>query len=135
MQANEIVNRMMASDPFSQWLGLNVTHVTNGSCSLEFTLREEMMNGFGQAHGGVLFSAADSALAFASNGRGRVAVAIDASVSFTTPGKAGDRLFVTAEEIHLGNKTALYEIKTVNERGELVSFFKGSVYRTGKVYE
>ena len=91
-----------------------------------------MLNGFNSIHGGVIFSASDSALAFAANSHGTIAVALDVSITFTKPAAEGDILFVEAQENYLGNKTALYDIKTKNTDGNLVALFKGSVYRTGK---
>lgn len=91
-----------------------------------------MLNGFERIHGGVLFSAADSAFAFACNSHGIITVALDVSITFTHPAKEGDVLHVEAKEIHLGNKTGLYDIKTTNAEGKLVSVFKGTAYRTGK---
>ena len=70
MTAPEIVAQMMRRDAFSQWLGVRVLSVSAGECSIEMTVREEMVNGFRVAHGGITYSLADSALAFASNSRG-----------------------------------------------------------------
>lgn len=126
---------MLETDYFSQWLGLKLEMADAGLCVLSYLVRKDMLNGHGQVHGGVLFSAADSALAFASNSHGRVAVALEVSISFTKAAREGERLRVTAEERHLGNKIAVYDIRTENEAGETVSLFKGTVYRTGKEFE
>jgi acyl-CoA thioesterase len=134
MEPKAIVAQMWETDYFSQWLGLNIDTVDAGLCVLSYTVRKEMLNGHGQVHGGVLFSAADSALAFASNSRGRVAVALEVSISFTKAATEGDRLRVIAEERHLGNKIAVYDIRTENEAGETVSLFKGTVYRTSTAF-
>ena len=128
----EIVDFMMGRDEFSKWLGLEIEEVRSGYCRLHYKVRKEMLNGFASIHGGVLFSAADSSFAFACNSHGRIAVALDVSVSFTRPASEGDILFVEAKEIHLGHKTALYDIRTTNTAGELVSLFKGTAYRTSK---
>jgi acyl-CoA thioesterase len=128
--AKQIVDTMLARDKFSDWLGLQVASVAPGYCKLNYSVREDMLNGFLSVHGGVLFSAADSALAFASATHGRVAVALDVSITFTKPAQAGDILTVEAKELHLGNKIAVYDIQTRNQRDELVAVFKGTVYRT-----
>jgi len=93
-----------------------------------------MLNGFGSVHGGILFSAADSAFAFACNSSGFVTVALDVTISYTRPAFENDRLFAEAKEIHMGNKTGIYEVRILNEQNELVSFFKGTAYRTPKVH-
>ncbi len=126
----EVFEIMISRDRFSQWLGLEIKEVGPGYCRLEYTIKEDMLNGFERVHGGALFSASDSAFAFACNSHGLVTVALDVSITFTRPAQAGDRLFVEAKEIHLGNKTGLYDIRTTNEKGELVCQFKGTAYRT-----
>ena len=128
----EIVDFMMERDEFSKWLGLEIEEVRLGYCRLHFTVKKEMLNGFASIHGGVLFSASDSAFAFACNSHGRITVALDVSISFTRPAKEGDMLTVEATEIHLGHKTGLYDIRTTNAAGELVSLFKGTAYQTSK---
>jgi acyl-CoA thioesterase len=132
MTPEEVTNTLLSNDRFSEWLGLIVDETGAGSCRLHYVVRDDMTNGFGIIHGGVLFSAADSALAFACNSHGILSVALDVSITFTRPAKPGETLFVHAEEIHKGNRTALYDIRTTNEAGELVSMFKGTSYRTGK---
>jgi acyl-CoA thioesterase len=92
-----------------------------------------MLNGFSSIHGGVLFSAADSAFAFACNSHGRITVALDVSITFTRPAKQGEVLTVEAKELHLGNTTGVYDIRTTNEAGKLVAIFKGTAYRTANI--
>src|SRR5579864_17522 len=101
----QIVALMMERDRFSQWLGLQIDAVGPGYCKLHYRVTDQMVNGFNQAHGGILFSAADSAFAFACNSHGRITVALDVSITFTRPAQTGDLLSVEAKEIHLGNKT------------------------------
>jgi acyl-CoA thioesterase len=130
MSPTEVKDIMLARDQFSAWLGLVIDEVGEGYCRLHYVVRDDMVNGFRNIHGGVLFSAADSAFAFACNSHGRITVALDVSVTFTRPAKVGEVLTVEAKELYLGNKTGLYDIKTTNEKGELVSLFKGTAYRT-----
>ena len=66
-----VVNTMMNKDYFSQWLGIDVVLAAPGQSILKMKIRKEMLNGFGIAHGGISFSLADSALAFASNSHGQ----------------------------------------------------------------
>jgi len=97
-------------------------------------VRDEMLNGFGIAHGGICFSLADSALAFASNAHGHQAVSIETSISHLKPVKLNDILTATTKEIHLTARTGLYEVRITNQIEELVAYFKGTVYRNGKVW-
>lgn len=132
MTPQQAIDIMLQRDRFTEWMGLKIDAVAAGYCKLHFTVKPEMLNGFESIHGGVVFSASDSALAFAANSHGSIAVALDVSITFTRPAKAGDLLYVEAKEIHLGNKTAVYDIRTSNAAGEPVALFKGTVYRTGK---
>ena len=133
MSPSEITHKMMEKDRFSQWLGLCVEESGPGYCRLHYRITDQMLNGFDIVHGGIIFSAADSAFAFACNSHGTtITVALDVSISFTRPARIGDLLFVEARELHLGNKTGLYDIRTTNEAGELIALFKGTAYRTSK---
>ena len=132
MTPKEVLATMLEKDEFTKWLGLSIDSISAGYCKLHFSVKKEMLNGFSSIHGGVVFSASDSALAFAANSHGSIAVALDVSITFTKPAKEGDVLFVEAKENHLGNKTALYDIQTKDAEGNLIALFKGTVYRTGK---
>lgn len=135
MTAEEVLARMLARDKFTSWLGLQIDEHGFGYCKLHYTITEDMLNGFDIVHGGILFSASDSAFAFACNSHGRLTVALDVSISFTRPAKAGEVLTVEAKEVHLGNKIGVYDIRTTNEQGELVAIFKGTAYRTSRPVE
>jgi len=128
----ELIEILLEKDAFSKWLGLENIDVSLGHCSFNYTIKPDMMNGLGTVHGGVLFSAADSALAFASNSTDNLSVALEVSISFTKAVRLGEKLRVVADEIYSGKKTAVYDIKTFNESDELICFFKGTVFRTGK---
>jgi acyl-CoA thioesterase len=130
----EITARMMQNDRFSQWLGLEIDESAEGYCKLHYRITADMINGFEIVHGGILFSAADSAFAFACNSHGILTVAFDVSITFTRPARVGDVLTVEAKELHRGNKTGLYEVRTTNADGELVAFFKGTSHSTSKAW-
>lgn len=130
--AVRVVDRMYNSDWFSQWLGIERVLVDAGKCVLRMKIRKEMLNGFQILHGGITYSLADSALAFASNSHGRMSVSIETSISHVVACKEGDDLIATAEEVSLTNKIGIYHIAVTNQNGVKVAFFKGTVYRTGK---
>jgi acyl-CoA thioesterase len=96
------------------------------------TIRKEMVNGFGIVHGGVPFSFADSAFAFACNNRNNLSVALDVTISFMKAVQIGDVLTAEAKEIHNGRSTGVYLITIHNQRDEQVALFKGTCFRTGK---
>jgi acyl-CoA thioesterase len=130
--ANKVVGKMMQDDLFSQWMGMQVLDVKEGYSKITMPIRKEMINGFGIVHGGVAFSLADSAFAFACNNRNNVSVALDVTISFTKAVNVGDVLIAEAKEIHNGRSTGLYLITIFNQRNEQVAFFKGTCFRTGK---
>ncbi|NVK28610.1 MAG: hydroxyphenylacetyl-CoA thioesterase PaaI [Flavobacteriia bacterium] len=127
-RSKEIVGYMMANDDFSQWLGIEVLEVSPGNAKLQMTVREEMTNGFKIAHGGITYSLADSALAFASNGYGKQAVSIETSISHTRPVAIHDILTAVAIEKNKTKRTGIYEVIVSNQDGKVVALFKGTVF-------
>ena len=128
----EIVNTMMANDFFSQWLGIEVLSIKEGYCKLKLTVRKDMLNGFGIAHGGITYCLSDSALAFASNSYGDQCVSIETSISHTSKVKEGDVLTAEAKELNRGHKIAIYEVSILDQENKNVALFKGTVFRTEK---
>ena len=133
--AREIVGRMMARDAFSQWLGIEVAEVAPGHSLLYMELRPEMCNGFGIAHGGIAYSLADSALAFAANGHGRMALSAKTSIAHLQQVRAGERLSAKCTEINAGHKLAHYHIEIRNAGEALVAHFEGTVYFSSKLWK
>ncbi|HEX6916020.1 MAG TPA: hotdog fold thioesterase [Chitinophagaceae bacterium] len=131
-KATRIIDQMMANDRFSQWLGIERLAEREGYCELRLKLREEMCNGFGIIHGGITYSLADSALAFASNSHGKHAVSIEVSISHIKALHPGDVIIAVAEEKGHSNKLAIYEVIVRTADGELIAVFKGMVYRKEK---
>lgn len=127
-KATEIIDAMMEKDYFSQWLGVERLEESEGYCKLRMTIRKEMLNGFEIAHGGITYSFADSALAFASNSGGRKSVSVETSISHIKPLKTGDVIIATAREKNANNRIAIFEVTVEKENGELVALFKGTVY-------
>lgn len=132
MSAQAVVDHMMDHDRFSQWLGLEVLDVKEGYSKVQMTIRQEMVNGFGIVHGGVPFSLADSAFAFACNNRNNLSVALDVTITFTKAVNIGDVLIAEATEVHNGRSTGVYLITITNQNGHQVGLFKGTCFRTGQ---
>ncbi len=131
-QPREIIDQMYNNDAFSIWLGIKRLEEKAGYCRLSMQVREEMTNGFGIAHGGITYSLADSALAFASNSYGVQAVSIETSISHTRPVKVGDVLTAEAVELNKSTRLAIYEVRITNQQNTVVGLFKGTVFRTEK---
>ena len=127
-----VVNHMMENDFFSQWMGVEVLEVREGHSKIRMTIRKEMVNGFGIVHGGLPFSLADSAFAFACNNRNNLSVALDVTITFMKAVNVGDVLTAEATEIHNGRSTGVYLIQVTNQRNQQVALFKGTCFRTGK---
>lgn len=126
--AREIVALMLDNDAFSHWLGIEIVHIEPGSCTLKAVVTNDMLNGFSIAHGGITYSLADSALAFASNSHGPKCVSIETSISHIRPTKAGDELRATAQELHRGKKIGIYDVTVINQEDKPVALFKGTVH-------
>src|SRR6201988_719917 len=129
---DEVVNYMMENDFFSQWLGIEVLEIKEGYSKIKMIVRKEMVNGFGIVHGGIPFSLADSAFAFACNNRNNLSVALDVTITFTKAVNVGDVLTAEAKEVHNGRSTGVYLITVTNQKNEQVALFKGTCSRTGK---
>lgn len=135
LQPKDIVDKMMANDFFSQWLGIEIISISEGFCKLSLKVRKDMLNGFGIAHGGITYCMADSALAFASNSYGKQCVSIETSISHTAKVSEGDILTASVRELHRGNKIAVYEVSIENQHQKNVGLFKGTVFNTEKSWE
>jgi acyl-CoA thioesterase len=128
----DVVDHMMENDRFSQWMGIEVLDIREGYSHIRMAIRPEMANGFGIVHGGVPFSLADSAFAFACNNRNNLSVALDVTITFIKAVQVGDVLTAEAKEVHNGRSTGVYLIDIRNQRQEQVALFKGTCFRTGK---
>lgn len=134
-QTTKIVDTMFANDPFSQWLGIIRVSDKKGAVNLSLTIRQEMLNGFNIAHGGITYALADSALAFSANSQGLHAVSLETSISHIKPLKKGDVVTTSVKEINLTRKTGIYQVNIYNQDNDLVALFKGTVYRSSKIWE
>ena len=130
--AERIVAKMMERDEFSRWLGIDVTRIAPNTTSVRMTVRPEMVNGFGVCHGGIAFSLADSALAFASNTHGRVTMSIENSIRYPAPIAPGDVLTATAVQESAGRRLAFFNVTVTKQGGDVVGLFRGTVYRTSR---
>jgi len=132
MSPSAIVHKMFDNDAMSNWLGIKIDSIQTGNVVLSMTVRKEMTNGFGIAHGGITYALSDSCLAFSTNTYGLHAVSVETSISHLKPVKIGDILTTKVEEISLSNRIGVYHIQVLNQHNELVSTLKGTMYRTSK---
>jgi len=130
--AERVVGSMVASDAFSRWLGIEVIEIAPRRSTCRLTVREEMVNGFGVTHGGIAFSLADSAFAFACNTHGTVTVSIENSITYPAPVAVGDVLTAVAIEDAASGRLSYYSAEVRNQRDEIVALFRGTAFKTGK---
>jgi acyl-CoA thioesterase len=130
-----LVEQLLARDPFSQWMGVHLLEAEAGHCVIRMTVRPDMRNGFGIGHGGVVFSFADSAFAFATNAAGRLSVAVDCTISFPAAVNVGDVLTATAVEETSTNKLAFCAVTVRNQHDAVVGYFRGTVFRTHREHQ
>ena len=135
LSPKEIVNKMINNDAFSKWLGINIIQLDKGYCKLQMKILQDMTNGFDIAHGGICYSLADSALAFASNSHGKMALSIETSISHTKKVNINDILTAETKELNINSKTGLYNIKITNQNSEEIAFFKGTVFFSDKIWK
>jgi acyl-CoA thioesterase len=120
---------MLGSDRASQNLKLQILDVAPGSVRVSMTVRPEMVNGHGLCHGGIIFTLADSAFAFACNSHGEPMVAAGASIEFLAPASAGELLTALATEVSRGARHGIYDVRVTKNSGEAVALFRGRCAR------
>lgn len=117
---------MWQQDRACQELGVELLRVGDGVAELAMTVQERMVNGHNICHGGYLFTLADSAFAYACNSRNQITVASGARIDFLRPARLGDRLTATAQRVHQGKRTGVYDATVRNQAGESVAEFRGN---------
>jgi len=121
-----IADKMAQNDHVLSLLGIEVEEVRTGFAKLSMTISEKMLNGFGIAHGGITFTLADTAFAYACNSRNRLTVAANCQVKFIKMVHQGDKLTATATERSLDDRTGIYDVSVEDQDGEVVAIFKGT---------
>ena len=130
--ARRCKDALFESDKASRALGIEVKVREAGAAIAAMIVREDMVNGFGVCHGGLIFTLADTAFAFACNGYNEQTVAASGHIEFVRPGLLGDELTANATEDYRGRKNGHYTIKVENQDQELVALFRGRSSSVGK---
>jgi acyl-CoA thioesterase len=135
MDANDLAracaDAMYANDRASASLGMEIVAVTTGRAVMTMTVRDDMVNGHDICHGGLIFTLADSAFAFACNSQNMNTVAAGARVEFLAPGKLGDCLTAVAEQVTQGGRTGVYDVVVTNQQDMTIALFRGNSHRIG----
>ena len=124
-----IVQQMMDGDTMSQWLGIEVLESGPGVCTCRMTVREEMVNGFGIAHGAITYALADSTLAFAVNAQGQHAVSVTSTIQHLAAVKVGDVLTARAIPRADGGRIAHVDVEVTNQHGDRVAWLTATGYK------
>jgi acyl-CoA thioesterase len=111
--ARACAEAMWKDDEASQGLGMAIVDIRSGQATLAMTIRPDMVNGHNIAHGGFIFTLADSAFAFACNSHNERVVAAQGSITFIRPGKLGDKLIATAREVSKTGRSGIYDVRVM----------------------
>lgn len=135
-RANKAAATMWAADKASSWLGMELISTEEGQAELSLVVCDHHCNGHGICHGGITFSLADSAFAFACNSRNQSTVAQHNMISFTMPAKQGDVLTAIAREASLTGRSGIYDVTVTNQKAEVIAEMRGlSRAIRGQVFE
>jgi acyl-CoA thioesterase len=125
MRAKRIVTKMMSDEGTAPHWGLEYEDGGVGWARVSMVVSSDMLNGHQGAHGGLIFSLADSAFAYACNSRNNITVAQQASISFLSPANLGERLTAHASETALEGRSGSYAVIVKGEDGRIVATFQG----------
>ena len=128
--ADAVAAGMYARDRAAQVFGIALDAIEPGGAVCRMTVREDMVQGHGTCHGGILFTLADTAFAYACNAYNRVTVALGAEIAFLAPARAGEVLTATARERSRAGRTGIYDVEVIDGAGTLVALFRGTSYET-----
>lgn len=128
--AEAVGRAMWAQDNASRALGMAVEEIAPGYARLTMTVRDDMINGHDLCHGGLIFTLADSAFAFACNARNQVTVAAAAEIHFVSPARKGETLVAEARERAGMGRSGVYDIEVADRASRrLVALFRGRAHR------
>ncbi|MGC1498270.1 MAG: hydroxyphenylacetyl-CoA thioesterase PaaI [Sulfitobacter sp.] len=124
-RASKSSEALWAEDHAAQWMGITVVSVGEGQSELTLTVDKHHCNGHGICHGGITFTLADTAFAYACNSRNQRTVAQHNTISFIMPGHVGDQLTATATEVSLTGRSGIYDIRVTNQDGKVIAEMRG----------
>jgi acyl-CoA thioesterase len=127
--AEKVAEALYSTDKASQSHGIRIAEVRPGYARLTMSVRGDMVNGHRICHGGMVFTLADSAFAFACNSYNESTVAAAASIDFLAAAHEGDELTAEARELWRTRRNGIYEITVTNQKGARIAFFRGRSYR------
>lgn len=124
-RAQKAADAMWTGDSASKWMGFRMVRVEEGKAEFALTVADHHANGHGICHGGVTFTLADTAFAFACNSRNQSTVAMHNVISYLAPARIGDTLTATAREVTLNGRNGIYDVRITNQNNQLIAEFRG----------
>lgn len=128
--ALQVAKSMLEADRVSSALDIKLESVSPGYARTSMLVRDDMVNGLGICHGGITFSLADTSFALACNSRNRKTVALSCDINYVSAVRVGDMLTARAEERSLSGRTGVYDVTVINQKQEVVAYFRGTAYGT-----
>jgi acyl-CoA thioesterase len=110
---------------------MSILYIAPGRAELAMLVRADMVNGHGSCHGGVLFSFADTAFAFACNTYNAITVAAGATIDYLVPARQGEQLIAVAHEVWRSRRSGVYDVVVTNQKQERVALFRGRSHELG----
>jgi len=130
--ARKVAEHLRAREGTGAAWNIEIEEAREGYARIAMIVREDMLNGHAIAHGGMIFSLADTAFAYACNSRNVETVAQSATIVFLAPGQPGDRLVAEAQEQALAGRSGVYQVTVRNQKGEKIAVFQGQSRAIGK---
>lgn len=127
--AEAVARHLYERDKTSHALGITLAEIRPGYARVTMHVRADMLNSHGLLHGGMTFTLADTAFAYACNSKNDATVASGCDILYPAPGREGDVLTAEAEERHLVGRTGLYDVTVTNQEGAIVGLFRGRSHR------
>jgi acyl-CoA thioesterase len=127
--AQAVADSMYPRDHAAHALGILLAEIRPTWARVEMTVRQDMINGHGVCHGGLLFTLADTAFAYACNSSNHNTVASACMIEFVRPAHLGDRLVAIAHERTHSGRSGVYDVEVVNQQGEMIAMFRGRAHR------
>lgn len=124
-RAEKSADAMWSDDGASQWIGMQIQSVDEGRAEISLQVQKHHCNGHGMCHGGITFSLADTAFAFACNSRNQRTVAHNNMITYIAPAQIGDTLTATAREVSLTGRSGIYDVCVRNQNNDVIAEMRG----------
>ncbi|MGC6528312.1 MAG: hydroxyphenylacetyl-CoA thioesterase PaaI [Paracoccaceae bacterium] len=124
-RADKAAAIMWENDRASPWIGMRLDTIDEGRSKMSLVVQDHHVNGHDICHGGIIFTLADSAFAFACNSRNQNTVAQHNSITYISPGKLGDTLTADAKEVSLSGRSGIYDVTVTNQNNDVIAEFRG----------